>query len=109
MNNRMTVYWFQNVPALLWFLTRKAQPIYLFTKIPRPALRPTQPLIQCAAGFFLEGKTVGHDADHSPPSSDEVKNEWSYTSIQPNLFMAWTGSKVYFSFRNLITELCVCV
>jgi hypothetical protein len=25
----------------------------------------------------------GRDADHPPPSSAEVENEWSYTSIHP--------------------------
>jgi len=25
-------------------------------------------------------KWPGHKADHSPPSSDKVKNVWSYTS-----------------------------
>jgi len=28
-------------------------------------------------------KQLGHEADHSPPSSAEVKNAWSYTSTQP--------------------------
>jgi hypothetical protein len=31
------------------------------------------------------------DADHSPPSSAEVKNEWSYTSIHPHAFMVCSG------------------
>jgi hypothetical protein len=33
-------------------------------------------------------KRPGREADHSPPSSAEVKNAWSYTSIPP-VFMAW--------------------
>jgi hypothetical protein len=28
-------------------------------------------------------KQPGRDADHSPPSSVEVKNAWSYNSIPP--------------------------
>jgi hypothetical protein len=28
-------------------------------------------------------KWPGREADHSPPSSAEVKNAWSYTSIPP--------------------------
>jgi hypothetical protein len=32
---------------------------------------------------FPEVKQPGHDVDHSPPSSDEVKNEWSYISTPP--------------------------
>jgi hypothetical protein len=34
-------------------------------------------------GFSLGLKQPGLEADHSPPSSAEVKNAWSYTSI-PN-------------------------
>jgi hypothetical protein len=33
--------------------------------------------------FHLGEKRLGSDIDHSPPSSVEVKNEWSYTSILP--------------------------
>jgi hypothetical protein len=28
-------------------------------------------------------KRQGHEADHSPPSSTDVKNGWSYTSTYP--------------------------
>jgi hypothetical protein len=28
-------------------------------------------------------KQSGHETDHSPPSSAEVKNAWSYTSTHP--------------------------
>jgi len=31
--------------------------------------------------FSLEVKHAEREADRSPPSSAEVKNEWSYTSI----------------------------
>jgi hypothetical protein len=35
-------------------------------------------------GSFSRGiKRPGRDADHSPPSSDEIKNEWSYASATP--------------------------
>jgi len=33
-----------------------------------------------------------HEADHSPPSNSEVKNEWGYTSTSPYAFMACTGT-----------------
>jgi hypothetical protein len=36
-----------------------------------------------------EIKTPEREADHSLPSSDEVKNSWNYTSIPPYVFMAW--------------------
>jgi len=31
----------------------------------------------------------GCEADHSPPSSTEVQNAWSYTSTPRYVFMAW--------------------
>jgi hypothetical protein len=33
-------------------------------------------------------KRLGHVADHSPPSSAEVKNKWIYTSTPLYAFMA---------------------
>jgi hypothetical protein len=35
------------------------------------------------------GSFPGGEADHSPPSSAEVKNAWSYTSTTQYVFMAW--------------------
>jgi hypothetical protein len=34
-------------------------------------------------------KRLVREADHSPPSSAEIKNEWSYTSTPQYVFMAW--------------------
>jgi len=34
-------------------------------------------------GSFLGVKQSGCKVNHSPPSSAEVKNEWSYTSARP--------------------------
>jgi hypothetical protein len=34
-------------------------------------------------------KRLGHEADHPPPCSAEVKNPWSYTSSPQYVFMAW--------------------
>jgi hypothetical protein len=38
---------------------------------------------------FLGVKRPGREADHSPPSSDEDKNAWSYTFTLQYVFMAW--------------------
>jgi hypothetical protein len=38
-------------------------------------------------GSFSEGKLPGLETDHSPPSSAEVKNAWSYTSARPLVSM----------------------
>jgi len=39
--------------------------------------------------LFYAFMPPGNEADHSPPSSAEVKNAWSYTSTPPYVFMAW--------------------
>jgi hypothetical protein len=50
--------------------------IFPLTSVSRPALRPTQPPVQWVQGSFPRGKArPGRDADHSSPSSAEVKNE----------------------------------
>jgi hypothetical protein len=38
---------------------------------------------------FPKGKPVGREADHSPPSTAEVKSAWRYSSTPPYVFMAW--------------------
>jgi hypothetical protein len=64
--------------------------IFLFTTASRTALGPTQPPIQWVPGVpSLEVKRPGREADHSPTSSAEVKNAWSYTSTPLYVFMAW--------------------
>jgi len=53
------------------------------------ALGPTQPLIQRLQQLFLrELQQLVHEADHSPPSSAEIKNVWSSTSTPLYVFMA---------------------
>jgi hypothetical protein len=60
------------------------QGIFLFTTASRPALRPTQTPIQWVpVAHSLGIKRPGREADHSPPSSVEVKNAWKYTSTPP--------------------------
>jgi len=50
----------------------------------RPILRPTQPPIQWVPEALSLGiKWPGREADHSTPSTSEVKNAWSYTSTPP--------------------------
>jgi hypothetical protein len=41
------------------------------------------------AGYFPRVKRPGREANHSPPSSAEVKSVWPYTSNPPFVFMAW--------------------
>jgi hypothetical protein len=62
----------------------------LGTTASRPALGPIQPPSQWVPGALSLGvKQPGREADHSPPSSAEVKNWWSYTSTPQYVFMAW--------------------
>jgi hypothetical protein len=59
-------------------------------------------------GSYPGGKAAGREADHSPPSSAEVKNAWSYTSTPQYAFMAWCLVKHRDSFY-LFTFLCYLV
>jgi hypothetical protein len=58
--------------------------ISLFTTMSGTTLGPTQPPIQWVPGALSRRvKRPGCEADHSPPSSAEVKNAWNYTSTPP--------------------------
>jgi hypothetical protein len=55
---------------------------------------PTQPPVQWVPGAVPLGKKLpGREADNSPQSSVEVKNEWSYTSTPQYAFIAWYSAK----------------
>jgi hypothetical protein len=59
---------------IMSFVSRRGQGIFLFTAVSRTALGPTQPPIQWVPGSLSLGvKRPGREADHSPPSSAEVK------------------------------------
>jgi hypothetical protein len=51
-------------------------------------------------GSFPGVKRPGREADHSPPSSAEVKNTWSYTSTPPirlhGVVLSSTQGQLYF-------------
>jgi hypothetical protein len=60
---------------------------FYFSMSSRPVLRSTQPPIQWVPGTLSpEVKRQGHEADHSPPASTDVKK--IYTSTPPYAFMA---------------------
>jgi hypothetical protein len=66
----------------------------------RPALGPTQPPVQWVpggtGGSFPGGKArPGRDADHSPPSSAEVKNEELYV-LSPHVPPWRAAGQLYF-------------
>jgi hypothetical protein len=54
---------------------------YPSPKLSGPVVGLTQPPSKWVPGFFLEVKQTWHEADDSPPSSAEVKNGWSSTSL----------------------------
>jgi hypothetical protein len=63
--------------------------VFLFSTSFRPIPRPTQPRIQWVPAATSPGvKGQGCEADHSPPSSAEVK-AWSYTFTSIYVFMSW--------------------
>jgi hypothetical protein len=63
---------------------------FITTTVSRTALGPTQPPIHWVPGALSLGiKRPGCEADHSPPSSAEDKNERSYTSSPQYVFMEW--------------------
>jgi hypothetical protein len=77
------------------FETRQELRIFLFTTASRPALGPTQPSIQWVQGALsLEVMRPAREANHSRPSSVEVKNVWGYTFTPHYAFMSWCWVKV---------------
>jgi hypothetical protein len=72
------------------FESRRGLGIFLFTTASSSVLGPTQPPIQWVPGALSMGvKRPDREADHSPPSSAESRNVWSYTSTPQYIFMAW--------------------
>jgi hypothetical protein len=87
-------------------LYRRGLGIFTFTTASRTALGPTQPPIKWVRRALSLGvKRPEREADHSPPSSAEVKNSWSYTATAQYVFMAWClvnhKDNFTFSFFNL--------
>jgi hypothetical protein len=75
--------------VVLGFDSQWGMGIFLFATASRMALGPTQPPIQWVlAALSLGVKWLGHETDHSPPYSAEVKNAWSCTSTPQYIFMA---------------------
>jgi hypothetical protein len=68
--------------GVLGFDSQRRLGIFLFTTVSRTVLGPTQPPIQWVPWALSLGvKRPGREADHSPPSSVEVKNG--------QVFMTW--------------------
>jgi hypothetical protein len=80
-------------PGLIFHFGGGAKLIFLFTTVSRTALGPTQPPIQWVRGaLFLGVKRPGREADHSPPSSTEVKECVELYLHFPNT-LSWRGAQ----------------
>lgn len=64
---------------------RDRQDIFSFSTASRPALGPTQ---RVPGALSPRIKQLEGEAEHLPPSSDDIKNAWSYNSVIPYVFMA---------------------
>jgi len=86
---------FVSIVTSLWtgrpgFVSMLGQGFFHFDTISGPPLGPTHRNIQCAPGFFPPRlRWPRHEADHSPPSSADIKDAWSYTSTPQYLYMTW--------------------
>jgi hypothetical protein len=61
---------------------------FLFPKVSRPALGPTQPPDWQVLGVLSPNvRWPWHEVDQSPPSRAEVMNEWTYISTPPYAYM----------------------
>jgi hypothetical protein len=99
----MKTYWGSGgiIPRILdlgtrqrWVVSFMPLPLYpqgkllLYFTMCRLALGPTQSPIQWVPAALSPGvNQPGHKADHSLPSSAEIKNVWTCTSIPPYVFM----------------------
>jgi len=66
------------------FDSQKGQGFFLFVTASILSLGPTQsPVHWVPRALSLGNKATGHEADHSSPSSAEIKKAWSYTATRP--------------------------
>jgi hypothetical protein len=83
----------------LGFNSWQRQGSFLFTTVSRLTLGLTQPHIQwIPRALSLGVKWLGHEADHSPISSAEVKNAQSYTFTHLYVVMVWQLVKIRYNF-----------
>jgi hypothetical protein len=76
------------------------QEVFLFSKKSKPVLGSTQ--LPIVWGRFFRGvkRHVPLEADHSPSSSAEVKNEWIYTSAVPVYFHGVNSHNFTFTVKD---------
>jgi hypothetical protein len=53
--------------------------------------------------LFPQGvRHLGHESDHSPPSSAKVENTWSWISTPAYIFKAWSLVKYRIFFQGVV-------
>jgi hypothetical protein len=88
--------------GVLGFDSLRGLGIFIFTTVSRTALGPTQPPIQWVPWALSLGvKRTGRKADHSPPSSAEVK-EWVELYLYSPNTPAWLGAELKKSTRTTL-------
>jgi hypothetical protein len=110
--NRRRIFLFASV----WLLTGRPSDrgsipgrgkVFSFSLVSRPALRPTQPPVSGiptgTRGSFPGGKLrLGCDADHSHPSSAEVKNDYElyFLSLFSPAWQQWDSFKLRYHMQT---------
>ena len=69
---------------------------FSWLKIFWPALGPIQPLIHWVLGFFPRIRQLDYEVGHSPSSTADVRNKWSYISA-PYLPL-WCGQEQHYMY-----------
>ena len=94
------VYYIQAIlncmrPRKLGSILSRSKKFFSYLKVTDRLWGPPSLLFK---GYFLGGvKRPGREADHSPLSSAEFKNEWSYTSTAPYAFVVCKKDNFFFS------------
>jgi hypothetical protein len=74
----------------------------MYTTASTPDLGPPSLLSKILGDLTPEVKRLGHEAEHSPPSSAEVKN--AITPLPQYIFMAWCLVKDRHNFIFTFTD-----
>jgi len=103
----LLVWWNRNIvvgaiskPRVRRFCIRIADSSYRFISVPGGPYQlwgPPRLLFNGYPGYYLGVNRPGRDVDHPPPSSVEVKNEWSCTSAPPRAYSLHGQGKLYLS------------
>jgi hypothetical protein len=97
--------------GVLGFDSRRGLVIFLFSTSSRTVLGPTQSPIQWVPGALSLGvKWPGREADHSPPSSAEVK-EWVELCFHSSNTLSWRSVQLKNAQRQfyIYLSLSVCM